>query len=69
MKENGAPKDTQAVLAKKIDAWDALATARKEQNDLCLEFLPRWTSVEEHIKKYKEALENYTRCLSLLSGD
>lgn len=58
LKENGAPKDTQEVLAKKIDVWDALATARKEQNDLYLEFLPPWTSVEEHIKKLLKIIQD-----------
>lgn len=65
---DGTPKDTHTVLAKKIIAWDALATARKKQNALCFEFLPKGTSPEEHIIKYKEALKNYQNCLHLLSN-
>lgn len=61
--------DSDAKLALKIIAWEALATARWIQNQTCSSFLKSQRDIDEHVKKQQEAYDNWIRCLKKIGGE
>ena len=61
--------DDPATLARKIAAWERLATGRWNQNQKCTKYLrDPAREIETHIAKQREAYGNWVKCLKELAN-